>query len=122
MGLGLGHVGGPLQRQDLAGVLVAETLASLAILAGRTPFRYPVAELGRAWREHLRNLPHDSISGCSVDETHRAMDARFATSHFNGGKNLRDFTYIDDITRGMEPPRDATMDPRTPMSEDKRGW
>jgi 2-O-(6-phospho-alpha-D-mannosyl)-D-glycerate hydrolase len=61
-------------------ILVAETLASLAILAGRTQFRYPVAELGRAWREHLRNLPHDSISGCSVDETHRAMEARFASS------------------------------------------
>lgn len=55
----------------------AETLASLAVLGGRAP--YPQAELGRAWREHLKNLPHDSISGCSVDEVHRDMAARFAS-------------------------------------------
>jgi mannosylglycerate hydrolase len=73
------HLKQAAERAERA-ILVAETLASLALLAGCTPFRYPVAELGRAWREHLRNLPHDSISGCSVDETHRAMEARFATS------------------------------------------
>jgi len=73
------HLKQDAERVERA-ILVAETLASLAILAGRTQFRYPVAELGRAWREHLRNLPHDSISGCSVDETHRAMEARFATA------------------------------------------
>jgi mannosylglycerate hydrolase len=61
-------------------IIAAETLASLAALAGRTPWRYPTAELQRAWREHLRNLPHDSISGCSVDETHRQMEPRFASS------------------------------------------
>jgi mannosylglycerate hydrolase len=73
------HIKQAAERAERA-ILVAETLASLALLAGHTPYRYPVAELGRAWREQLRNLPHDSISGCSVDETHRAMEARFATA------------------------------------------
>lgn len=54
---------------------IAETLASLARLRGTMP--PPTAELGRAWREVLRNLPHDSISGCSVDEVHRDMAARW---------------------------------------------
>ena len=30
-----------------------------------------------AWREILRNHPHDDICGCSVDETHDDMEVRF---------------------------------------------
>ncbi len=59
-------------------LLVAESFASLALLAGR--YAIPVHELRRAWSEHLRDLPHDSISGCGVDETHRDMLGRFATA------------------------------------------
>jgi mannosylglycerate hydrolase len=56
-------------------LLVAETLASLAVLAhGMT---HPHAELERAWKQLLQNLPHDSISGCSVDEVHIDMAQRF---------------------------------------------
>ena len=57
----------------------AETLASLATLAD-PGFRYPRGELRLAWRELLRNHPHDSICGCSVDETHDDMDQRFRSS------------------------------------------
>ncbi|MDQ2965152.1 MAG: hypothetical protein M3R57_04835, partial [Chloroflexota bacterium] len=85
------HLKQAAERSERA-ILVAETLASLAILAGRTPFRYPVAELGRAWREHLRNLPHDSISGCSVDETHRAMEARSAAAEHLAERIRREAT------------------------------
>ncbi|HET7028067.1 MAG TPA: hypothetical protein VFI28_10300 [Candidatus Limnocylindrales bacterium] len=59
-------------------LLAAESFASLASLAGR--YDVPVRELRLAWREHLRNLPHDSISGCSVDEVHRDMAQRFVTA------------------------------------------
>ncbi|HEU4674121.1 MAG TPA: glycoside hydrolase family 38 C-terminal domain-containing protein [Candidatus Limnocylindrales bacterium] len=59
-------------------LLVAESFASLALLAGR--YAVPVHELRRGWQEHLRNMPHDSISGCSVDETHRDMLGRFGTA------------------------------------------
>jgi mannosylglycerate hydrolase len=55
-------------------LLVAETTATLAWLDGAP---YPSEELSFAWREVLRNLPHDSISGCSIDEVHRDMAARF---------------------------------------------
>jgi alpha-mannosidase len=59
-------------------LIAAETLASLAALgSAATP---PAAELRFAWRDLLRNLPHDSISGCSVDGTHRDMAQRFVNA------------------------------------------
>jgi mannosylglycerate hydrolase len=57
----------------------AETLCALALLT-RPGFRYPRGELRLAWRELLRNHPHDSICGCSVDEVHDDMAQRFRTA------------------------------------------
>jgi len=56
-------------------LLAVETLASLQSLAGREAF--PVPEFRLAWRDLLRNHPHDSICGCSCDETHRDMMVRY---------------------------------------------
>jgi len=53
---------------------VAEPLATYALLTGVS---YPAAFLGYAWKRLLQNHPHDSICGCSVDETHLDMEARF---------------------------------------------
>jgi alpha-mannosidase len=71
----------PLKQRYAAAedaLLTAETMAALAWLNSGTP--YPHAELHHGWRELLRNSPHDSISGCSVDETHLAMAGRFLTA------------------------------------------
>ena len=57
----------------------AETLCALALLT-RPGFRQPRGELRLAWRELLRNHPHDSICGCSVDEVHDDMGQRFRTA------------------------------------------
>jgi mannosylglycerate hydrolase len=57
----------------------AETLCALALLA-RPGSRHPRGELRLAWRELLRNHPHDSICGCSVDEVHDDMGQRFRTA------------------------------------------
>jgi alpha-mannosidase len=38
---------------------------------------YPAADLQLAWRDLLRNHPHDSICGCSCDEVHRDMLVRY---------------------------------------------
>ena len=54
----------------------AEPLACLAHLAAGTA--YPAGFLRTAWRWLLLNHPHDSICGCSVDETHADMPYRFA--------------------------------------------
>lgn len=78
-------------------LLLAEALAALAYLksakgGGRRsargngypsalpPYRYPLNELRLAWRELLRNHPHDSLPGCSLDEVHRDMQQRFRSA------------------------------------------
>ncbi|MBK5114020.1 MAG: hypothetical protein KGD59_12670 [Candidatus Heimdallarchaeota archaeon] len=38
---------------------------------------YPESYLKLAWKWLLKNQPHDSICGCSVDQTHEEMKARF---------------------------------------------
>ncbi|QIZ05582.1 alpha-mannosidase [Priestia megaterium] len=55
---------------------IAEPLASMAFLAGGT---YPREYLRFMWKSLMKNHPHDSICGCSVDEVHREMETRFET-------------------------------------------
>ena len=56
-------------------LLGAETVAALRSLRERAPF--PSAGIRLAWRDLLRNHPHDSICGCSCDEVHRDMLVRY---------------------------------------------
>ncbi len=39
---------------------------------------YATSFLSEAWKWHLRNQPHDSICGCSVDQTHNEMKFRYS--------------------------------------------
>lgn len=68
----------PLKRQNAqCQVLLekwAEPLALCQMFAGGKPImRY----LDKAWEYLLKNHPHDSICGCSVDQVHRDMVYRF---------------------------------------------
>jgi len=56
-------------------LLSVETAAALRTLREEAP--YPAADLRLAWRDLLRNHPHDSICGCSCDEVHRDMLVRY---------------------------------------------
>jgi alpha-mannosidase len=56
-------------------LLSIETAAALRTLREDAP--YPSADLRLAWRDLLRNHPHDSICGCSCDEVHRDMLVRY---------------------------------------------
>jgi alpha-mannosidase len=56
-------------------LLGVETVASLRTLRDGTPF--PAADVRLAWRDLLRNHPHDSICGCSCDEVNRDMLVRY---------------------------------------------
>jgi alpha-mannosidase len=56
-------------------LLSIETAAALHTL--RDDAVYPTADVRLAWRELLRNHPHDSICGCSCDEVHRDMLVRY---------------------------------------------
>jgi mannosylglycerate hydrolase len=42
---------------------------------------YPAYELKHAWKLLLRNHPHDSICGCSIDSVHREMQSRTIKFH-----------------------------------------
>ncbi|MBX9572478.1 MAG: hypothetical protein K2X77_26520 [Candidatus Obscuribacterales bacterium] len=57
----------------------AEPLFSL--LSARQIMDYPAAELNHATKLLLKNHPHDSICGCSVDAVHDEMDVRFGRIH-----------------------------------------
>jgi alpha-mannosidase len=56
-------------------LLSIETAAALRVLREGAP--YPAADFRLAWRDLLRNHPHDSICGCSCDEVHRDMLVRY---------------------------------------------
>jgi alpha-mannosidase len=56
-------------------LLGTETVAALRSL--RDGSRFPHEDVRLAWRELLRNHPHDSICGCSCDEVHRDMLVRY---------------------------------------------
>ncbi|MGH7812641.1 MAG: glycoside hydrolase family 38 C-terminal domain-containing protein [Candidatus Binataceae bacterium] len=54
---------------------IADPLAAFAALRGPAPDLAEYLEM--AWREAIQNHPHDSITGCSVDQVHRDMRYRF---------------------------------------------
>ncbi|MBL0174475.1 MAG: hypothetical protein IPP94_04265 [Ignavibacteria bacterium] len=55
----------------------AEPLHAFAVTRGMRPLSHL---LRHAWKELLKNHPHDSICGCSVDQVHRDMMTRFAAA------------------------------------------
>ena len=66
------------QANERAQVLLSEVVEPLAacshFLHGA---EYPAGQIDQCWKELLQNHPHDSICGCSTDEVHREMEARF---------------------------------------------
>ncbi|MBM3316327.1 MAG: hypothetical protein FJY75_00600 [Candidatus Eisenbacteria bacterium] len=61
-------------QQRLAGLL-EPVCAYMRFARGRP---YPAGLIREAWKLLLRNHPHDSICGCSIDEVHRQMGPRFS--------------------------------------------
>jgi mannosylglycerate hydrolase len=64
----------------------AEPLAALALAFG-LPDESPALRL--AWKELLKNQAHDSICGCSRDEVHEQMRARFDAAEELGRETAR---------------------------------
>ncbi|MED5487030.1 MAG: glycoside hydrolase family 38 C-terminal domain-containing protein [Candidatus Thermoplasmatota archaeon] len=57
--------------------LLSDRIEQLSAISCAQGGRFRGGRLDLAWREILRNHPHDDICGCSVDETHDDMDVRF---------------------------------------------
>jgi alpha-mannosidase len=68
----------------------AEPISVIAELATKKLFTYPKDYLWYAWRYLIKNHPHDSIGGCSIDAVHRDMVNRFMHVSQLGGILLRD--------------------------------
>lgn len=60
------------QNQELEDELLGYTEPLFALMAGGTPERY----IQETWKLLIKNHPHDSICGCSVDEVHQEMENR----------------------------------------------
>ncbi|MHA1684672.1 MAG: glycoside hydrolase family 38 C-terminal domain-containing protein [Promethearchaeota archaeon] len=79
------------QEVDDLLVRAAEPLSSYAWLCAGVS--YPSGFLETAWKWHMKNQPHDSICGCSIDQTHDEMRVRYswaesiATSVIRGSIN-----------------------------------
>lgn len=65
------------RANDHAMRLMRDRIEQLSAISYAHGGRFRGARLDLAWREILRNHPHDDICGCSVDETHDDMEVRF---------------------------------------------
>lgn len=64
----------------------AEPFALFQMMCGGAPV---LSYLDRAWTYLLRNHPHDSICGCSIDQVHRDMRYRFDQAELIGDGVVR---------------------------------
>jgi len=65
------------QSNHACSVLLEKFVEPLCCVAALEGEEYPADYIYYAWRELLKNHPHDDICGCSVDETHQDMVERF---------------------------------------------
>jgi len=65
-------------NQKIENLLTRQVEPIWTYLSSITGQEYPSSFLRTSWKWFLRNQPHDSICGCSVDQTHEEMKARFS--------------------------------------------
>jgi mannosylglycerate hydrolase len=80
---------------------LAEPLHAIAVSMGMPSQRHLLIH---AWKTLLKNHPHDSICGCSIDPVHREMMTRFAAVHDTGQavveQALQHLLPADDLAAG----------------------
>lgn len=65
------------QWNQLCQTLFEKVAEPIATMASNFGYKYPHHLFEYGWKSLMKNHPHDSICGCSVDEVHREMVARF---------------------------------------------
>ncbi len=65
------------QWNQLCQTLFEKVAEPIATMASNYGYKYPHHLFEYGWKSLMKNHPHDSICGCSVDEVHREMVARF---------------------------------------------
>jgi len=79
--------------------LLTQQVEPLSAIAWRNGGRHRGPMLDMAWREVLRNHPHDDICGCSIDEVHMDMEDRFRHSQEISAMLVESVT--DEIRAGL---------------------
>jgi len=69
------------QWNQLCQTLFEKVAEPIATMAKRVGYEYPHHLFEYGWKSLMKNHPHDSICGCSVDSVHREMVARFEKAH-----------------------------------------
>ena len=72
------------QQQRQCETLLVRYVEPLLLLSGLGHVMGMRARLKKLWRQILRNLPHDSICGVSVDPVHRNMERRSQSAEQQG--------------------------------------
>lgn len=65
------------QLNQMCQTLFEKVAEPIATMANHFGFDYPHHLFEYGWKSLMKNHPHDSICGCSVDEVHKEMEARF---------------------------------------------
>jgi len=86
----------------------AEPFSALSWL--ETGSEYPRSFLRYAWKELLKNHPHDDICGCSVDEVHRDDMIRYGWTQQVGEELTR--TALESLAGNVDTRLDKTQDVR----------
>jgi len=93
------------QANEEGQVLLERWAEPFAAFAWRLGKPYPDSYLRLAWKYLLKNHPHDSICGCSIDQVHRDMVYRFDQSRLIGEKVVQDslhFIVSQANTQGLQ--------------------
>ena len=94
------------QRNAATQTLLERWAEPFTVFAGQVGSARPLLRL--AWRHLLLCHPHDSISGCSVDQVHEEMRVRFDRADQLGGRvaetALRALAARIDTTAALRPP------------------
>ncbi|HEY9723078.1 MAG TPA: hypothetical protein V6D47_13800, partial [Oscillatoriaceae cyanobacterium] len=108
----------PLKQSNVAcQTLLERYVEPLGALAWMARGADQQAFLTYAWKELLKNHPHDSICGCSVDQVHREMLPRFDAVRQVGHELLADAVGV--LPRPLDNPPVFAFNP-TPYAFD--GW
>ncbi|TFG26776.1 hypothetical protein EU528_13830, partial [Candidatus Thorarchaeota archaeon] len=65
-------------NQNIEDTLTRQVEPLWMYLSSAAGLEYPEGFLKTAWKWLLKNQPHDSICGCSVDQTHEEMKTRYS--------------------------------------------
>ncbi|WP_214627723.1 alpha-mannosidase [Paenibacillus agaridevorans] len=78
-----------------------------SVIADQFGMAYPRHLIRHAWKLLMKNHPHDSICGCSLDEVHREMETRFMkTSQVAEALTTKALTFI--ASRVPQPQAEAS--------------